>query len=402
MIKKISGLLLLRAITLVLLLLFNFMLLKYLTIDEVGVYYLIATVSYLGNAVIFVGSDLYLQNLIAGDIQFGCINKRSFIEFLCKTSLLGGGVVFVFSWLFFLFFDVGYAERIIVCTLLTTATYVTGLFRNLYHVAGKAFISSAIQLIDAGLKLLAVCLCVFLHKYIAIFLIFSYLILSLVLLMLLLAILLITHVDVQSKSYFKSYAALSKQIFPIGASGLFNWLQLQSYRPYLSVVQHNYLALGVISFLTNLGSSATNATMTVISQLFMPRVYATKGRITRLYLLVIASFGMAGALISLPCGWIFLSLANKQEMMPWLYLIPVGVLQETINSMIGVLTVHYMVTVKQLRIFPVCTLIGAVLMLFLLLVSQVFMLPAIPLIAAGLVISQLFVFVVVFMKTNWS
>lgn len=51
------------------------------------------------------------------------------------------------------------------------------------------------------------------------------------------------------------------------------------------------------------------------------------------------------------------------EMMPWLYLISVGV-PETINSMIGVLTVHYMVTVKQSYAYSVCTLIGAVLMLF--------------------------------------
>lgn len=391
MIKKIGGLLLARAVTLVLLLLFNFLLVKHLTVDEVGVYYLIATISYLGNAVVFVGADLLLQKSIVLDIQSGRLNKKALLDFLFKTSLLGSGIVFVFSLFIFSFLNVNFVESVVVCTLLTTTTYVTTLLRNLFQTAAKPFISSSIQLADTALKLLTVILCIWLQQSTAQFLFLSYLILSFLLLVLMLLFLLRTHQDVQSKRYFKSYAALGKQIFPIGGAGLLNWVQLQSYRPFLSIAQHNFAALGMISFLTNLGSTATNATMTVISQLFLPRVYATKGRFTLQYLIVIALLGGVLALVSLPCGWVFLTLANKQEMMAALYLVPVGVLQETINSMIGAMTVHYTVKSQRLSIFPVCTFIGVIFMLVMLFAQHYWQLPLLSTIALALLCSQLFV-----------
>lgn len=393
MIKKISGLLLARAVTLVLLLLFNFLLVKHLTVDEVGVYYLIATVSYLGNAVVFVGADLLLQKNMAQDLQAGKLNKRAFVEYLSKTSLLGSGIVLAFSLLVFSFLNVGFVESVTVCTFLTATTYITTLLRNLYQTAGKPFISSSIQLADTLLKLLTVVMCIGFNQSTAQFLFLSYLVLSFILLIWLLWYLLQTHDNVESGCYFDSYRLLCKQILPIGSAGLLNWTQLQAYRPFLSIAQHNFSALGVISFLTNLGSTATNATMTVLSQLFIPKVYASQGQVTRLYLMVIALLGIILALISLPCGWLFLTLAGKQEMLIALYLIPVGVLQETINSMIGAATVHYTVRSHRLSVFPVCTLMGVVFMLMALLMQHYWQLPLLLTIGLSLLCSQLLVII---------
>ncbi len=391
MIKKIGGLLLARVVTLVLLLLFNFFLVKDLAVDEVGFYYLIATISYLGNAVVFVGADLMLQKHIASDVQSGNINKKALVEYLLKTSLLGSGIVFVFSMFIFSFLDVSFVHGVVVCTLLTTTTYITTLLRNLYQTAAKPYISSFIQLADTAIKLLTVILCVWLEKSTALFLLLSYLVLSVALLCILFGYVLKTHRNTESHRYFGSYALLGKEIFPIGSAGVLNWVQLQSYRPFLSIAQQNFAALGAISFLTNLGSTATNATMTVLSQLYLPRVYASKGIVSKQYLVVIAALGAGLAVISLPCGWLFLSLANKQEMLATLYLIPVGVLQETINSMIGAMTVHYTVKSQRLSIFPICTMAGVVFMLAMLLMLQLLNLPLMAMIALSLLCSQLLV-----------
>lgn len=391
MIKKISGLLLIRGVTLLLLLFFNFLLVKYFAVDEVGIYYLLATIAYLGNAVVFVGADLILQKTIARDIQCGKLNKRSFIDFLSKTSILGSCVVFLFSCALFQFLDGDFIGNVIVCTLLTTSSYVTALFRNIYQTAAKSFISSAIQLVDTAVKLLTVILCVTFDYPSAQFLFLSYLALSSIFLLWLICYFFRSHEDDSSRFYFENYGFLLRQIFPIGSSGLLNWIQLQSYRPFLSIAQHNLAALGVISFLTNLGSTATNATMTVLSQLFLPKVYSSQGLVTRRYMAVIALLGVILALISLPCGWLFLTLAGKQEMLMAIYLIPVGVLQETINSLIGATTVHYTVKSHRLSIFPICTLIGVIFMLIMLFLLYFFDLPLLPTIGLALSCSQLLV-----------
>jgi len=393
MIKKIGGLLLARVVTLVLLLLFNFFLVKHLAVDEVGFYYLIATISYLGNAVVFVGADMMLQKHIASDVQSGYINKKALVEYLFKTSLLGSGIVFAFSMFIFSFLDVSFVHGVVVCTLLTTTTYITTLLRNLYQTAAKPYISSFIQLADTALKLLTVILCVWLEKSTALFLLLSYLVLSVALLCFMLGYVLKTHRNTESNRYFESYALLGKKIFPIGSAGVLNWVQLQSYRPFLSIAQQNFAALGAISFLTNLGSTATNATMTVLSQLFLPRVYASKGFFSKQYLSVIAVLGCGLAVISLPCGWLFLLLADKQQMMGGLFLIPVGVLQEVINAMVGALTVHYTVRHHRLEIFPVCTFFGVLIMCGGLFGIYLFELQVMSAIGLSLIFSQLFVIV---------
>lgn len=399
MIGKISGLLFARVVTLTTLLLFNFLLVKHLTANEIGVYYLLTTISYLGNAVVFVGADLFLQKKIAKDIQAGSLNKAAFLDFLFKTSLIGSLVVLIFSLCIFSFLKVEFVQSVLVCTLLTTTTYLTSLLRNIYQTAAKPFSSSAIQLADTVVKLLTIFIFVQFQQSTAHFLLLSYLFASAVLLIVIILVFLSTHKNTHTNNYFEGFIVLGRQIFPIGGAGFLNWVQLQSYRPYLSITQHNFSAIGAISFLTNLGSTATNAVMTILSQLYLPRIYATQGRFSLSYLILIACFGCVLALLSLPFGWLFLTLANKEEMISAIYLIPIGVFQEVINAMIGGLTIHYTIRGLTLSIFPFCTLSGVILMLIMLAILFYFKLPVFFSIALSLISSQLLVIVLLFIYT---
>lgn len=393
LLRRVSGLLVARALMLVALLGFNFFILKFFNVVEIGRYYLIATVAYLGNALVFVGADIYLQKVIAPDLQQAWLNRSSFVKYCMACALAGAVPVALFSWLVFSYFGPEHNASIGICVALTVTAFLTTLVKNLYQTGGKPYWSTLIQLVDIVIKLIALIICWYADQPLAQSLFVVYLLLLVPLLLAGYTHFVFSSNSWKQTSYYSGWRAMAAVVFPVGGAGVLNWLQLQVYRPFISTVHGNLAAVGAIAFLTNLGSTATNAVLTVVSQLWLPKVYASKGEVTRLYLKTIAAVGLFLALCSVPAGWLFLSLAGKPELIAGIYLVPVGVLQEVINAMIGALVVHYSVREVHLFIFPLMTSIGVAVMVFALLFYDQLQLPVMPSVAVGLALSQLLVIV---------
>ena len=191
-----------------------------------------------------------------------------------------------------------------------------------------------------------------------------------------------------NRIYFFGYKKLIKNIIPIGSSGLMNWMQLQGYRPYINYAFQRPDLIGAVSFLSSLGSTAANACLAILGQIWIPKQYASRGAATSRYFKIAVASIIGLALASLPAGWVFLHLTNHPDLMPYVFLVPVGVLVEGGNTLIGIHTNHRNATGQPLWIIPIATLGGIIITALIL----VFPVPAASLpvlIATALISGQL-------------
>lgn len=391
--KRFINLMALRCLSLAVLLIFNFLLLKQLSFEDVGLYYLITTVSYFGNALIFVGSDMYIQAKISAHLQAGFLNKIAISDFVLKVTMVGFLLVLSFSSLYFLYnpkFEI--IKVSFICAMLSIVTFFLAFLKNAYQISSKYYIVSLMQFIDVTLKLSSLFFCTRVGCGSPLDILFAYIILAFALSIVSYWYLMFSMKNIESEPYFSGFIQLYKRTLPVGLGGLFNWIQLLSYRPILSINSSNLMFIGSISFLTNIGSTATNAFMYVISQLWIPRIYATKGVDTKPYLIRIFIFGVLLSVLSIPAAWLFIQMTGKDIYLSVLYLVPVGVVQETLNSMIGALAIHYTIRAEKLSAIPTATAFGALVVLVLLYMQYFYSLPLIPVVAFALIFSQMLVF----------
>lgn len=336
-----------RSIILMLLLLQNVLLVRELSLDDLGRFYLIATVGYLGNATVFVGADLYLQKRLATLSCDGLIYWDALSKYIAITVFAGALLTFISSATYFALVDQDWIFKATICSLLSVSLYLSSLGRNLIQLANHPMYSSIVTVTDILTRLILIVLVAYLwnadaEKYIVIWIVGGLVSAAVAFLML------FNFTKLSSGSFLDDPVKIINSILPIGGSGFLHWVQLQGYRPLVSVTEGGVQLVGAVSFMTTLGGAVSNAVFSIIAQFQVPEQYTSTGRTTRRYLFLVGLIGLVLALFSIPAGNIFLWVTNKNDLDGVVYLIALGVFIETCNTAIGICNNHCMLVGRSL------------------------------------------------------
>lgn len=392
--KKLIILSVIRGVSILLMLAFNFCIVKYYSEERIGLYYLIATISYIGNGLVFVGADFFIQRQLSYLSTRFEVNKKDLSKFLVYSICIGSVVVMIAGTLIFNFWSVArtqWLEYTLTCCLLAIATYLMSLAKNIYQLADRQYVSSFLQIYDGCTKIALFSLAFFLLKDTSQSIIISvqcYSFLACISAVAIFAFILKGNSSDNWEQY--GLKVFAERIIPIGFFGMTNWGQLQGYRPYLaSIGLHR--ELGIISYVSNLASAAAAAVMSVLCQLAIPKIYRSKGEYIHTHVKIILSVCVLLSVLSLPGGYLFFSLAGKLSYTQYLYILPIGVIQESANAIIGSYTHTYNVKDQRLTVFIYAGCLGILVTTLILIVNQWLAGDVIAAVALSIVISQIIV-----------
>ena len=139
----------------------------------------------------------------------------------------------------------------------------------------------------------------------------------------------------------ENYKTVFRKSYALSIGAICNLVQLQSYR--LTYVLAGVPATAAIYVVvTNLGSSGMAAISSVYSQIFLPKIYASKGEFTLTYIrnaLILTVIVLIGAALT---GKYLLLFLTKNDYVEYAQAIGFGVLVEAGNLIIGAATVYLM------------------------------------------------------------
>lgn len=126
---------------------------------------------------------------------------------------------------------------------------------------------------------------------------------------------------------------------PISFASILNWLQLQGYR--LVLVPMGYVeAVGLFAATSAIGTRGMNAAATVYQQIYLPKIYQSRGYYLKTYLrglgFVILLVSLVGALFRIQLT----ALLTNHQFVPYAWAILYGVLVEAGNFVIAGLVVR--------------------------------------------------------------
>ena len=412
--KRVSGFLgnalfthgSLRLFTVASTLIQSIVLARTLSVADIGFYYLLATLAYVGSAAVFVGTDTNLQRRVANMIRIGLSpSGTSLAQYAAVTSFLGLLMVVIVTALFSKVAGVmSPAFVTMACCAISISTYGVNLYRNILLVSDRVVRSSVMQSCDAVAKLVAVSLAAtFIPKVGPIELTIAA---SMGSATSLLALLLWGRVkDFSSPVSPLIPEKLSDQlvrILPVSGSGLLNWAQTQGYRPLLVWLLAPMETVGTVALLVGLGSTAAMSCFAVVSQMHVPQLYASQGRSgVRRYFGITTFTALILALFAWPSGWLFLELTDKQELLPYVGLVSIGVLLEAANALVGIALHRANASGHSLWRLPMATCMGCATTLAVL-IYLVPIQPTVWLIAAALAVGQLIVVSLVWLPKTFT
>ena len=384
---KLLKLILMRVVATGLALTISIVVVRELPLEQVGLYYLYVTLSYLANALIFVGADYHLQRVLHDLSEKKSINLPELFKYFSLILIPGFLLVLGFG-MAYMYATSGTGLIVgIACASLASMTFLSALMRNLLQLANMATKSAMVNLFEQIMRLSITVAAVRAGYHNGESIIAANAIGALLAATMGIG-LIYRYMTRDNRIYFFGYKKLIKNIIPIGSSGLMNWMQLQGYRPYINYAFQRPDLIGAVSFLSSLGSTAANACLAILGQIWIPKQYASRGAATSRYFKIAVASIIGLALASLPAGWVFLHFTNHLDLMPCVFLVPVGVLVEGGNTLIGIHTNHRNATGQPLWIIPIATLGGIIITALIL----VFPVPAASLpvlIATALISGQL-------------
>jgi O-antigen/teichoic acid export membrane protein len=340
----------------------NYLVARHLTLENIAFYYLYSTLAYFGNACFYVGLGIVLQRLCASLASRGDLHRAFLIRYLASTLLSGTIIVMLFA-LGYLLLRGGAASPWWIafwCALLSAGNYLSSVGRDLLALNGKLGLSSFFWLFE---QLLRVCFVAFAFAHFdsgAIEVTAAVALGSLISGCAgLSALIAAANKSTMPPPNF-TLREVASTVAPVACSGLLNWVQLQSYRPALLYFRVRPEIIGVTSLLTSLGITGANPILSVIGQSFVPRYYAgERGVLARnaaaiVRAVVLLAFG------SIPAAIVFLVVTNRQALLMYALLVPLGVFVEAGNSLI-VANLHRQNSErKAMWIFPASACIGVI------------------------------------------
>ena len=318
--RTIAPLASMRIVSLTLMLMQNVLVVRFLSLEEIGRYYLIATIANLGNAVFFYSADLHLQRQLAELSLRPAIDARSLGRYFAATGAAGLSLVLLAAGGYFAFgLHAGDAARLaIVCAVLSLVTYLSNAGRNLLQLAARPKASSTGPIVEGSVRVLALLVLGLAGSADAVTVAIASAAGSL--LSAAVGFALLTRLcDTVTASYHVAPRKLARLIVPVGSSGLLNWAQLQGYRPVLAGQPGLTQVIGVVSFMSTLGSSAANAAFTILNQFQVPRQYGSGGATTPRFLMTLGALSLALMAVSLPAALAFLWLTDRMALVNLVY-----------------------------------------------------------------------------------
>ncbi|MEK9495038.1 hypothetical protein V2H77_00855, partial [Photorhabdus sp. P32] len=292
--------------------------------------------------------------------------------------------------------------HIISCCLLSLSTYIYTLVKNIYQLANKQVISSILLVFDVIIKVI-VFYCVYkCYGSTTFSIIISLIIYSISVLIISSYLIFIRfHYSNEKNEDYYSLKVAIQRIMLMGTSGIMNVGQLQGYRPYLAYLG-NTSELGILSFITNLAGTATGAVLSIINQIGIPRIYHTEGQYINKHIKLIFLVCIVLSFLSIPAGMIFFHIAEKDNFYPYLFLLPVGVLQEGSNAIIGTYNHLYNIKDGKLSIFATSGVLGFAVMAVMLSIYTITKMNVFITVALGIIFSQFCVVMYIMINTHKS
>lgn len=310
---------------------------SYLSIEQLGFYFLLLTLSYFANALIFVPIDYYQQANLAKMIEktggadplLDFNLKLMAVYFFVVIGVVVVGLIFLQNYIF----------HILLAAALAIALYIVQALRNtLNNLEYKEVVSfSLVQ--EAVIKILAFLLLVKYFKPNELLLISAWLI-----------TLLFNAITLYFKArefgvFFcrEKYVVVAKEVFhfsyPISLGAIGNWIQLQGYR--LILVPLGYAEiLGIFATISSIGSTGMGAAATIFSQAFSPKIYKSGGQYTGTYLRNALVVTLVITLVCIFVGDFIVKIATTPKFEPYWSILIIGVLMEASNFLLGALAIH--------------------------------------------------------------
>jgi|GEM_PF-746531 len=327
-----------RSLSIVLQLVFLKVYSNYLSIYELGIYYLMATLSYAINAFLLVPLDYFQQSKLHY-LKSTQKSLRSFIP-LNKQILYIVLFLMVLTESMMFFIDSSLFLPVLLIFLLSPLFYfntlVRGFLNNLeyrrnaiYTLVGEGFLKISFFLLllhyfNASAVLL------FIATILATFCISN-----------------VLYVFLRKK---EEYLISEKAIFnfqevfhfsyPISISAIINWIQMQGYRVLLAPLGYIEI-MGLYTTVSNVGQSGMNAASVIYSQLFVPNLYKTNGKDIFRYIKMALGVILMVILISTLLSEEIVTLLTNSFFSQYSYLILYGILAEGSNMIIGGLSIFF-------------------------------------------------------------
>jgi len=306
-----------------------------LSVQEVGAFFYLGTLSYILNALVFVPVDSYMQARLS---DMDVLPWRSIRRLMAVTLLVALCVCVALS-LPFIGMGLLSAQDVPLLYSLAAMLYLCTSVRNLLNIRGQATFASSMIVLESVSRLLAFMLAVWVVGASARTLLSSSIAALAVELVLLLrqarTTLPLSPQEVvldHPKQIWKTTSALSG-----GAAS--NTVQLQAYRVLFPAAGHagTVAMLGVPS---NIGAVGMSACAQVFSQLFLPRLYQTRGASIRQYVAWGTAMAVVVLAFALPMSGFLVHHLTRAEYMAYAPAVGVGVVLEACNMLIGAFSVY--------------------------------------------------------------
>jgi len=319
----------------------------YLSVTELGYSFYLTALSYAINALVLIPADFYQQALLSAyyDRVFPLgsiisLNKKILSLAMALTTVLSipicvAGKLNIFD--------------VVLIFGLAVFLYFSTSFRNYLNNRGHNLFTGWMLFLEAGLKILSFMLLLAAGvPHVNAFVLST--VIAFAVEVLCLAIFFYLKIpftqcytaDISFKSLFKTSSAVS-------FSAVCNWLQLQGYRIVYVWLGFPEIA-GIYAAVSNLGIMGMNAASIVFSQMFLPKVYSSRGAYIIQYIKYAVLLCLVVLLGYIMLGKILLLVLTKREFEPYARLMIFGVIVEAGNLLIGAASTYFTIRRKSFHL----------------------------------------------------
>lgn len=318
------------------------LIIKAVPLDMAGRYYTLATLAYVGSALVFIGADLYFQKIIIKDRVANGLNLVALMPLIGKTVLIGASISVMAVLINGVFASSQFRDwkvSALACGFLSAGMFVASVFRNISLGKGLVDVGTGGFALEQSARFLLILVCVFSFGLLGEnAMIIASGVGSMVAGLAMLSMLKGHFGRGSNASYpAPSWGDVKQRFLPIALSALLNLIQLQGYRIIIGDWLGDQVAVGQVATLSVLGLSGAAGVLGLFSQLWLSRVYHGDGAD---YLRMVrkgAQLVLVLAIVSAPVGFVFLHMIDKPNLVPYAYLIPLGALVEGGNFLLGII-----------------------------------------------------------------
>lgn len=305
-----------------------------LSLDEVGVFFYLGTLSYALSALIFVPVDFYMQARLS---KLDILPKLALRRLIGWTLALGLLACIVLGspliWL-------GKLNASDLPSLYAVAAllYLCSTLRNLLNNRGSIVFVGAMLLLESLARLCA---------FVAVASVFgasaSTLMASAALALGVEMLFILWHIQRKllfgcDQTRLDDTATILRVAAPISGSALCNAVQLQTFRVAYPLAGLSATS-GVYGVVANIGGQAMAVCNTIYAQIETPRLYKTQGTSIKRYVAFAAALALAIFAFTMMLAPFLVSLLTKAQYLPYAYAIGFGVVTEACNLIIGAYTI---------------------------------------------------------------